>query len=128
MYVGKQDTLKTFKGMTRSGGVGFKIAAFNSGELSANYGKLNNLVKKVGVGKPSGTYIIAPLATITVGSYIKNAPIIVSSIKYDMQPADYSWDIDAGVPMLMDVSVDFAFIGDITGQSLNAGGNFLSYG
>ena len=128
MYVGKQDTLKTFKGMVRTGGVAFKIAAFNSGELSANYGKLNNLVKTVGIGKPSGTYIIAPLAKLTVGSYVKNAPIIVTSIKYDMQPADYSWDIDAGVPMLMDVSVDFSYIGDITGQSLNARGNFLSYG
>lgn len=126
-YIGKQDTLKTFKGMTRAGSLGFKVAAFNRGDLSANYGKLNSLVKSVGVGKPAGGYVIAPLSSITVGSWIVNAPVIFNSIKYDVNPADNSWDLDAGVPMLIDVSVDFAFLGDVAGNSLNEAGNFLSY-
>lgn len=126
-YIGRQDTLKTFKGMTRGGSVSFKVAAFNKADLAANYGKLNNLVKSVGVGKPGGGYIIAPLSNITVGKWIVNAPVIFNSIKYDINPADNSWDLDAGVPMLIDVSLDFAYLGDVTGNSLNEAGNFLSY-
>ena len=126
-YIGKQDTLKTFKGMTRAGSISFKVAAFNRGDLASNYGKLNSLVKKVGVGAPAGGYVIAPLSNITVGKWIVNAPVVFNSIKYDINPSDNSWDLDAGVPMLIDVSLDFAFLGDVAGNSLNNAGNFLSY-
>lgn len=126
-YIGKQDTLKTFKGMTRGGSLGFKVAAFNKKDLATNYGKLNSLVKAVGVGRPAGGYVIAPLSNITVGGWIVNAPVVFNSIKYDVNPSDNSWDLDAGVPMLIDVSLDFAFLGDVAGNSLNQAGNFLSY-
>ena len=124
-YVGRQDTLKTFKGVTRGGSIAFKIAAFNPTDLANHYRKLNNLTKIAAVGRGSGNtnYIIAPFCAITVGKWFNNTPCVFNSIKYDVQMADYSWDLDKQVPQIVDVSLDFALLGDVNGTPLNANAN-----
>lgn len=129
-YVGRQDILKTFKSSTRSGAIGFKVAAFRDGDMSQIYAKLNRLIKIVGVGKQSGagTYITGPLCSITVGRWFKNTPCIFNSVKYDIQTAEYSWDIDKKMPHLVDVSLDFVILGDRSGNPLNATtNNYFNY-
>ncbi len=128
-YVGRQDTLKAFKGVTRGGSIGFKVAAFNPTDLSNQYRKLNQLVKEVAVGRPTqNNYILGPLTTITVGRWFKNTPVVMNSLKFDVQIADYSWDLDKGVPHLIDVSMDFAVLGDVNGSPLNANtNNYFNY-
>ena len=125
-YVGRQDTLKTFKGVTRAGSIAFKVAAMRRQDLAVIYSKLNNLIKIAGVGKATSandTYITGPLCQITVGNWFNKTPCIFNSIKYDVQMADYSWDISQEMPHLVDVSLDFALLGDRSGNPLNATSN-----
>jgi hypothetical protein len=130
-YVGRQDTLKAFKGVTRAGSLAFKVAAFNKADLGVCYSKLNTLGKIAAVGGPlnGGKYIAGPLCKITVGNWFTNTPCVFNSVKYDIQTADYSWDIDEEVPQLVDVSVDFAILGDVSGKSLNSSTNrYFNFG
>lgn len=124
-YVGRQDTLKAFKGVTRGGSIGFKVAAFNAADLQLNYEKLNQLAKivAIGSGKTGETYITGPVSSITVGRWFKDTPVVFNTLKFDIQLADYAWDIDKQMPQLVDVSMDFAVIGDIKGDPYNASTN-----
>jgi len=124
-YVGRQDTLKSFKGVTRGGSLGFKVAALTEADMAINYATLNKLVKIAAIGGSgsSTNYVQGPMCSITVGRWFKNTPCIFNSIKYDIQTAEYSWDIDRKVPQLVDVSLDFVILGDISGTPLNAGNN-----
>ena len=122
-YVGRQDTLKTFKGTTRAGNIAFKLPAYSQGELTANYAKLQNLVKIAGVGSAQGGYIAGPFCNITVGKWFKDTPCIFNSIKFDVQMAEYSWDILQQRPQIVDVAMDFVLLGDTTGAPLNSSTN-----
>jgi len=124
-YVGRQDTLKAFKGVTRGGSIGFKVAAFNADDLQLNYEKLNKLAKivAIGGGKTGDTYITGPISSITVGRWFKDTPVVFNTLKFDIQLADYAWDIDKQMPQLVDVSMDFAVIGDVNGNPYNASTN-----
>lgn len=131
-YVGRQDTLKAFKGVTRGGSISFKVAALREEDLAFNYFKLNELIKSAGVGNtnsPAGEfYVKGPLCSLTVGKWFRDTPVVFNSIKYDIQVADYSWDIDKQVPHLTDVSLDFVVLGDINGNPLNSGtNNYFNY-
>ena len=122
-YVGRQDTLKTFKGTTRAGNIAFKLPAYNQGELTANYAKLQSLVVIAGVGSAQNGYISGPFCSITVGRWFKDTPCIFNSIKFDVQMAEYSWDILQQRPQIVDVSMDFVLLGDTTGAPLNSSTN-----
>jgi len=124
-YVGRQDTLKSFKGVTRGGSIGFKVAALTEADMAINFTKLNNLVKIAAMGSSGGdaNYVQGPMCSITVGRWFKNTPCIFNSIKYDVQTAEYSWDIDKQMPHLVDVSLDFVVLGDTSGKPLNASSN-----
>ena len=124
-YVGRQDTLKSFKGVTRGGSIGFKVAALSEGDMAINFAKLNSLVKIAAMGSGTGAdnYVQGPMCSITVGRWFTNTPCIFNSIKYDVQTAEYSWDIDKQMPQLVDVSLDFVLLGDTSGKPLNASSN-----
>lgn len=119
-YVARQDTLKTFKGVTRNVSIGFKIAAFSLEEHKECYEKLNKLVKIAAVGTFSGKYLVGPLCSLTLGSWFKKTPVAATSIKYDIDAAEITWDIDTKLPQLLGVSIDFAVLGDNDGKTLNA--------
>jgi hypothetical protein len=124
-YVGRQDTIKAFKGVTRAASVSFKVAALYESDMAINYGKLNRLVKMAAVGSSSdgGKYIVGPLCKITMGKWFTNTPCVFNSIKFDIQTAEYSWDIDKQMPHLVDVSLDFAILGDVTGRPMDSANN-----
>lgn len=130
-YIGKQDVLKTFKNSTRTGTIGFKIAAFNLDELDWNYKNLNNFVKisAVGSGGVGDSYVTGPVCKLTIGDWFTKTPVIFNSIKLDTQPTEYSWEIDGReVPHILDTTIDFTVLGDIKGKPLNATSNdYFSY-
>jgi len=117
-YVGRQDTLKVFKGVTRSVSLGFKVVAWSS--VADMYTRLEKLIKTTVVGSPEASYIVAPLTKITVGSLFKNTVCACTSLKYDFNPSEYSWDIDVQRPMIVDVSMDFAILKSNNNQMFNA--------
>ncbi len=123
-YVGRQDTLKHFVGSTRTTSVGFKVAAFNPQDIAKIYAKLNNIIKYAGVaGVDSSAYLSAPLIKLTLGKWFTSTPCVITSIKYDVQVTEYSWDIEKGLPHLVDVSLDFFILGDKGGNVLNSSTN-----
>jgi len=117
-YVGRQDVLKVFKGVTRSVSLGFKVVAWSS--VADMYTRLEKLIKTTVVGSPEESYIVAPLTKITVGSLFKNTVCACTSLKYDFNPSEYSWDIDVQRPMIVDVSMDFAILKSNNNQMFNA--------
>jgi hypothetical protein len=70
-----------------------------------------------------GKYIVGPLCKITMGKWFTNTPCVFNSIKFDIQTAEYSWDIDKQMPHLVDVSLDFAILGDVTGKPMDSANN-----
>lgn len=125
-YVGRQDTLKAFKGTTRGGSIAFKVAALCEEDMATNYSKLNTLVTYAGIGTVGATdvYVKGPLCALTVGAWFSDTPVVFNSIKFDIQMAEYSWDIDKKVPQIVDVSMDFVVLGDVTGKPLGTTDHF----
>lgn len=115
-YVGRQETFKTFKGVTRAGSVGFKVISFSPTEAARNKQKLNSLMNITSVGSAGSPYVIAPLCTLTVGKWFINKTVAFNSCKIDVELADATWDIDQGLPHIINVSLDFAVL-----QQLPAG-------
>jgi hypothetical protein len=128
-YIGRQDTLKAFKGVTRGGSIAFKVVALYDTDLGYNYDKLNSLIQIAALGGSAAgnTYINGPICELTVGRWFKDTPVIFNTAKYDVQMADYSWDIDKQMPQIVDVSLDFVVLGDTTGAPLNSTGNHFNY-
>lgn len=116
-YVGRQETFKTFKGVSRAGSVGFKIVSLNPTEAKSNKAKLNKLIGMTSVGTAGGTYVIAPLCTLTVGKWFVNKTVTFNSCKIDVDLADATWDIDQGLPQIVNVSLDFAVIQQLPATS-----------
>jgi hypothetical protein len=123
-YVGRQDTLKAFKGVTRGLSVGFKMAALTEQDLGIIYSKLNNLVKITAIGNvDGGTYIQGPICKITLGKWFAGVYCVFNSLKIDTQPAEYTWDIDKQMPHIVDVTFDISILTDNGNRLLNASNN-----
>lgn len=145
-YVGRQDTMKAYKGTTRSTSLGFKVAAFSKTDLITIYDKLNRLINSVAIGRPtlSIDYISSPVAYLTVGKWFSNTACVVNSIKFDTQPTEYSWDIgqprdrsnkplpspngddevdSPQMPMIVDIAMEFSILGDANNRVLNGASN-----
>jgi hypothetical protein len=93
-YIGRQETLKTFKGMSRGFSLGFKVAATGPEDMRAIYEKLNALMQIAAVGSVTKeTYLVGPVCNLTVGNWFTDTVVIFNSVKYDTQPTEYPWDI-----------------------------------
>lgn len=111
-YVGRQDTLKTFKGVTRSGNLAFKVVSFNAADAAKNKANLNLIAKIAAVGVAGGSYVIGPLCTLTVGNWFKDEYVTFNSLKYDVDLGDATWDIaGTGLPHVITVGLDFSVLG-----------------
>ncbi len=121
-YVGRQDTVKAFKGVTRSVSVGFKAVAWGNRETATTlFKKLETLAKYTSVGIPNANkYLEGPVVRVTIGNILVATLCACTSLKYEFNPAEYPWDINAKLPMLADVSMDFAVLASNNGQLLNA--------
>ena len=121
-YVGRQDTVKSFKGITRSISLGFKVVAWGNRETASTlFQRLETLAKITTVGVPNSKgYIEAPLILAVVGNILNGALCACTSLKYDFNPAEYSWDVEKGLPMLADVSMELAILTDNNQKLFNA--------
>jgi len=121
-YVGRQDTLKVFKGVTRGVSLGFKVVAWSNATVM--FQKLETLAKITSVGSPTGPgYIKGPLIQLTVGNLFSKVYCACNSLKIDFNPGEFTWDKDKQLPMLADVSMDVAILTSNDGQLFNADTN-----
>jgi len=117
-YIGRPDKLKLYTGNSRGGSLGFMVIAMSEGEMQIMHTKLDRLAQIVYSAKygSSGLYYEAPFINLTVGDYFKNMPVNISSLKYDMNPTEYSWETNYNGnifqgPMMFDVALEFNVIG-----------------
>jgi hypothetical protein len=129
-YVGRQDTLKVFNGVTRNISLGFKIPSDSVASHTAMYNKLQSLIRASVIGEnvAGKPYIVGPMMKVTIGNYVTNTPCVVNSLKIDTNPSEYPWEITSGreLPHFLDVSMDFFILGDNSGNTTNKNGTFIS--
>jgi hypothetical protein len=107
------ETIHSYRGVVRAGSIAFKVPALSSKDMDIIYGKLQSLVRVASIPKAprtEGTMMKAPICSFTLGKWYINTPIAVNSVKYDIQMAEYAWDVDRQLPQIVDVSMDFRFI------------------
>lgn len=126
-YIGRPDTLKIYRGSTRTINLAFKIPLMSEDELPVIYQKLEKLVQIGIMGKVS-EYMVGPFLKLTVGGWLSKTPVIINSLKYDTNPLDYSWDIEKEVPQVVDVSMDCVVLADNTGAGMTSTGNYIKAG
>ncbi len=127
-YVGRPDTLKVFKGTTRQLSISFTVPVFSEDEIKVVYEKLEELIKISSIGKRDGIYMQGPFLRMTVGGWCKRTPIIVSSLKFETNPTEYTWDIEREIPQIVEVSMDCTALSDNTGKGFLQEGTFIQYG
>lgn len=122
-YVGRADEFYTYGGFSRDVNISFKIAASSRAEVKPLYEKMNFLasttaptyVDKIGIMQ--GTVV-----ELTVGSYFKKLPGVITSVKYSLEQ-DSPWDVGEAVkgtltevPTVLNCSVSFKAIHNFTPQ------------
>jgi hypothetical protein len=129
-YVGRQDTLRAFKGVTQGVSLGFITVAFDKEDMPKMYDKLTKLARITSFGEPAGTYLKGPACDITVGKWFVKTPCIFTNVKYDIETAEYPWDIDRDIqmPHYIRVSLEVVLLGDNKGEPLGANPKIFNYG
>ena len=128
-HVGRQDTLKQFKGVTRSVSFAVSVPSFSKVDLPANMKKVQDIISITSVGTYSGNYLIGPLCKLTLGGFFKNVYAVFDGVKVDFDTAESTWDIDSGLPHLLKLSLNATILGDVNGNGLDgATSKYYSYG
>ena len=125
-YVGRQDTLKQFKGVTRSVSFAIKLPAFSSADVKANFNKLNYMIGMTQVGRfgNGSTYIEGPLCQLTLGNMFVKTWCVFNSVKIDFDPKEVIFDIDEELPQLLNVSFDATILASNNNELFNGTTNF----
>lgn len=120
-YVGRQDTFKYFTGVTRQFNLAFKVPALTAAETDINIDKLNTLVNIASIGTvTTKNFVTAPLCYIKVGMYLDRVYCTFNSVKFELNPSEYSWDIGKELPQVIDVSLDGNLILSNNGNLFNS--------
>lgn len=126
-YVGRQDTLKQFTGATRAVSFAILLPSLRKEDLAINMRKLEKVIGKTVVGsfEEGSSYITGPIPKVQIGNLL-NAYCAFSSVKWDFDPMETSFDIDEKMPHMLKVSFDAAVLGTNKDKLLNGtdGGYF----
>lgn len=144
--VGRQDTTKTFKGVTRQISLGFKAVALGAEKgvawsVSDDFAgskqnalqlvrKVNKLQQIAGIGtvQPDAAYTLGPTLAISVAGLYRNVICTANSVKVDVPIADTPWEFDAApLPMYYDISMDFSVLTANDGGAFNTDKTFIGY-
>lgn len=119
-YVGRQDTFKQFKGVTRGVSFGLSVPSFSKVDLPINMKKIQDAISITSVASFNGNYLTGPICSLTIGGFFKDVYCVFNSFKVDFDPAESTWDIDSGLPHLLKVSFDASMLGDANGKGFDA--------
>lgn len=119
-YVGRQETLKQFKGVTRGISFGLSVPSFSKVDLPINMAKIQKAINITSIATVRDGYLYGPLCRLTLGGFFKNVYCVFNSFKIDFDPAESTWDIITGLPQLLKISMDASILGDASGKGLDA--------
>jgi hypothetical protein len=98
--------VRTFQKAGREIAIGFKVPCLTSTDANSVYGRLQQLCQLACIpSQIQGVAANPPAFDITIGRWAVKLPVIISSIKLDLQTADYTWDIAQQLPHIIDVSL-----------------------
>lgn len=101
--------VRTFQKAGREIAIGFKVPCLTSTDANLIYGRLQQLCQLACIpSQIEGVAANPPAFDITIGRWAVKLPVIISSIKLDLQTADYTWDIAQQLPHIVDVSLSCA--------------------
>jgi len=119
-YVGRQETLKQFKGVTRGISFGLSVPSFSAVDLPINMAKIQKAINITSIASSRSGYLFGPLCKLTLGGFFKGVYCVFNSFKVDFDPAESTWDIKEGLPQLLKISMDANILGDVDGKGLDA--------
>ena len=123
-YVGRQETLKQFKGVTRGISLALSVPSFSKVDLPINMKKVQDAINITSIASYQAAgginYLYGPLCQLTLGGFFKDVYCVFNSFKIDFDPAESTWDIDSGLPHLLKISMDASILGDVNGKGLDA--------
>jgi len=126
-YVGRQDTFKQFKGVTRAFSFGISVPSFSKVDLPINMKKVQEAIQITQTAAFNGNYLKGPLCRLTLGGFFTKSPCVFSSVKVDFDPTESTWDIDKGLPHLLKLSFDGAMLGTADGKGMSNTGKIYSF-
>ena len=112
-YVGRPDSVYTYKGVKRATTFSFMVAANSKAEMEHIYTKLNHLAAMTFPSYNQAGIMQAPIIYLYLGHYFYEEPGFISSLDFNIED-DYIWDIDTQEPMYIKVNVGFDIIGKTT--------------
>lgn len=112
-YIGRPDSVYTYKGVKRSVTFSFIVAASSVNEMDTIYEKLNKLAGMTTPDFKDDGHMIGPVVKLRLGNYINDEVGYISSLDFNIED-DFIWDVEREDPMYIRVNVSFDIIGKNT--------------
>lgn len=114
-YVGRPDSVYTYKGVKRTITFSFIVAANSKGEMDVIYKKLNKLAGMTTPDFKDDGHMIGPVIKLRLGNFMNEESGFISSLDFGIDD-EFIWDIDREEPMYIRVNLTFDIIGNSTAR------------
>lgn len=92
-YIGRGENFYTYSGFDRKVSLSWTVAAQSKAELIPMYKKLNYLASVCTPDYSNNGYMRGNIVTLTVGGYFYEQPGIITSLNYEMNGENETWEI-----------------------------------
>jgi hypothetical protein len=92
-YIGRGENFYTYSGFDRKVSLGWTVAAQSKAELIPMYRKLNYLASICTPDYSPNGYMRGNIITLTIGGYFYEQPGIITSLNYEMNSDNETWEI-----------------------------------
>jgi hypothetical protein len=92
-YIGRGENFYTYNGFDRKVSLGWTVAAQSKAELIPMYKKLNYLASLCAPDYSENGYMRGNIVTLTIGGYFYEQPGIITSLNYEMNDENSTWEI-----------------------------------
>ena len=92
-YIGRGENFYTYNGFDRKVSLGWTVAAQSKAELIPMYKKLNYLASLCAPDYSENGYMRGNIITLTIGGYFYEQPGIITSLNYEMNDENSTWEI-----------------------------------
>jgi len=104
-YIGRGENFYTYSGFDRKVSLGWTVAAQSKAELIPMYRKLNYLASICTPDYSPDGYMRGNIITLTIGGYFYEQPGIITSLNYEMNSDNETWEIGIDTDGVRDSTV-----------------------
>lgn len=107
-FMGRGENFYTYTGFDRNISLSFKTYARNLSVMPLMYSNLNTIASSLAPKYNNGGFMTGNISKITLGEYIKDLPGVITNFRFNQIISPNStWDVDAQLPYLFNVSMEF---------------------